>query len=66
MTQRWMLTSERDYDEGQGVICPDQITGPSVYVLRCEGGAQYSADSLSTPCGCGKPCAAVVKGLPTD
>lgn len=62
MTQRWMLTSEREFDEGQGVICPDQITGPSAFVLRCQGGGAYSADEISTPCPCGKPLAAIVRG----
>lgn len=66
MTNRWMLSNLHDYNEGDGQTCPDRIDGPSVFLLRCEGGGAYSADEISSPCPCGKPCRAIVRGIPTE
>lgn len=66
MTQRWMLTTRRDFDEGDGQTCPDRIDRPAPFVLRCEGGGEYSADEISTPCACGQPCRAIVRGIPAE
>lgn len=64
MTQRWMLTSQRDIDEGEGQTCPDNVDTqqPHRFVLRCQGGGTYSADDIAMPCPCGKPLAALVRG----
>lgn len=61
MPKHWMLASNREFDEGTGQACPDRIEQASPFVLRCEGGGAYAADSLSSPCQCGKPCAAVIR-----
>jgi hypothetical protein len=58
--EKQKLASRDEFDAGNGRECPD-VDGPRQrFVLRCQGGGTYSAETLNTLCPCGKPSAAIV------